>query len=137
MIPVSGVGPSLRRPTGRLFAAATVALALAALGVAACASNPGTSPVATTSVDLPKSYRFDPPAIAVQVGATVTWTNSDNFTHSVQFDGDPAPGTVIGPGESTTHVFDQPGTYAYVCSFHPRDMSGSVVVTAEPGSETP
>ena len=34
-----------------------------------------------------KSYRFDPKRIEVDAGSSVTWTNDDNFTHTVQVDG--------------------------------------------------
>ena len=48
----------------------------------------GTSePVATTKVTMAKSYRFDPKIIEIKAGQTVTWTNEDNFTHTVQVDG--------------------------------------------------
>ena len=112
-------------------------LAFSACALTACASGASATPVATTTVDLPKSYRFQPPAIVVPVGATVTWSNSDNFSHSIQFDGEPGPGAVIAPGESTDRTFASPGTFAYLCAFHSQDMTGSVVVTAAPGSETP
>ena len=103
-------------------------VALAAIGCASSnAGGPNASPVATTSVDLPKSYKFAPAAITVTAGSTVTWTNDDNFTHSVRIEG----GTpmVIKPGEKTTFTFDTPGTFKYDCSFHPQDMKGEVVVT--------
>lgn len=126
------------RLAGALAAAAVMTLSVAACGSqAAGGSAAGASPVATTHVDLPKSYKFAPPAIVVTVGATVTWTNSDNFTHSVQLDGEASPGSVMKPGESTSHTFDQAGTFTYVCAFHPQDMRGSVVVTAASGSENP
>ena len=35
-------------------------------------------------VSMAKSYRFDPKTIEVKAGDTVTWTNNDNFTHTVQ-----------------------------------------------------
>ena len=124
------------RRVAALAVTAVVALSLTACGGSA-AGNQGGDPVATTQVDLPRSYRFQPASIVVAVGSTVTWTNSDNFTHSVQFDGDASPGTVISPGASTTRVFDKPGTYAYICNFHPQDMRGTVEVTAAPGTETP
>jgi plastocyanin len=44
-------------------------------------------PVATTEVAMAKSYRFDPKTIEIDAGETVTWTNEDNFTHTVQVDG--------------------------------------------------
>jgi plastocyanin len=84
------------------------------------------SPVPTTTVDLPKSYRFEPATIVVDVGATVTWTNHDEFTHNVAFDGD-AP-LVMKPGETVTRAFPTVGTFAYLCSLHPREMTGSVGV---------
>jgi plastocyanin len=60
----------------------------------------------------------------------VTWTNSDNFTHSVRFldDGDGEP-LMMKPGEQVTHVFDAAGLFRYDCSLHPNDMSGTVRVT--------
>ena len=109
--------------TAALFAL----LALAAIGCSSSGAAANASPVATTSVDLPKSYKFAPTAITVAPGSTVTWTNDDNFTHSVRIEG----GTpmVIKPGEKTTFTFDKPGTFKYDCSFHPQDMKGEVVVT--------
>jgi plastocyanin len=103
-------------------------LAVVTLLVAACGSGAGaaSSPVATTTVDLPPSYRFVPAAIVVPAGATVTWTNHDNFTHNVAFDG--AEALRMAPGESASRAFETPGTYAYVCSLHPKDMKGTVVV---------
>jgi plastocyanin len=106
-------------------AAALLVLAavLAGCSGGAAASAP---PVATTTVDLPKSYRFAPADIVVPVGATVTWTNHDDFTHNVTF-GEEAAMT-MQPGSSVTRAFPDEGTFAYVCSLHPRDMTGSVTV---------
>ena len=105
------------------------ALAVLTLVLVACGGGTGTtsSPVPTTTVDLPKSYRFDPTAIVVPVGSTVTWTNHDNFTHNVSLAG--AAPLPMAPGESVTHTFTAPGTYPYMCSLHPKDMKGSVLVT--------
>lgn len=108
-----------------------------ALGVAAtillvaCTGGSGgsASPVATSAVDLPPSYKFVPPAITVAVDTTVTWTNSDNFSHTVDIADDPAEPLFMSPGERVTYTFDSPGTFAYVCSLHPNDMTGTVIVT--------
>jgi plastocyanin len=115
--------------TPLLPALAVLALSLVAL-LAACGggANPAASPVETTMVDLPKSYRFDPVAIVVPAGSTVTWTNHDNFSHTVSFEGDAA--LPMAPGESVTRTFETPGQFAYVCSLHPQDMKGSVTVTS-------
>lgn len=106
-------------------------LALVAVGCSGSGSGgaAGASPVATTTVDLPKSYKFAPVAITVTAGSTVTWTNDDNFTHSVRIEG--GGPLVLKPGESVRHTFDAPGTFQYDCSFHPQNMKGSVVVTPD------
>ena len=126
--PAAGIG-SLLRPmpaASALVAALTLVLAVAACGGGTAADGEAT-PVATTTVDLPTSYRFAPVAITVAAGATVTWTNHDNFTHTVALDG--VQPLTMAPGESATHSFTTPGLYPYVCSLHPKDMNGSVLVT--------
>ena len=93
---------------------------------AGCGSSESTAPVATTEVQMAKSYRFDPKAIEIEAGDTVTWTNADNFTHTVQVDGQ--EDHKVERGESVSIAFDTPGTYHYVCTLHKRDMDGEVIV---------
>ncbi len=105
----------------------------AATLVAACASTaPSGSPVATSKVDLPPSYKFVPTAITVAAGTTVTWTNDDHFTHSVQFldGGLPGQPLLMDPGATATFTFTKPGLYHYRCSLHPQNMQGTVQVTS-------
>ena len=106
-------------------------IVLAVLAASCASAGQDASPVPTTTVDLPKSYRFEPAAIVVKAGATVTWTNSDNFTHSVQFTGEASPGLVMAPGERVERAFPTAGTYAYVCAFHAQDMHGTVIVSSD------
>jgi plastocyanin len=108
----------------------TIGLVLVALIGACSSSTAAESPVATSSVDLPASYRFAPEHAAVDRGTTVTWTNRDHFTHSVQFldGGLPTEPLLMEPGEAATFRFDQPGVFRYQCHLHPRDMQGSVTV---------
>ena len=96
------------------------------LFAAGCGSSASTEPVATTEVRMAKSYRFDPKTIEVEAGDTVTWTNDDNFTHTVQVDGQ--EDHKVERGESVSISFDTPGTYHYVCTLHKRDMDGEVIV---------
>jgi plastocyanin len=111
----------------------TLLMALAFGGCAGATGNDSASngPIATTSVDLPPSYRFVPADISVAPGATVTWRNHDNFTHSVAFldGGLPSAPMVMKPGETATFTFSSAGTFHYQCSFHPQNMKGAVVVT--------
>jgi plastocyanin len=87
-------------------------------------------PAKTTTVNLPPSYRFDPVAIQVSAGSTVTWTNNDNFSHSVLLLGGANDVHSMKPGEKATITFDKPGTYDYVCTYHTQNMKGRVVVTS-------
>jgi plastocyanin len=103
---------------------AVVVVALVAAGCAG--SEESTTPVATTEVEMVKSYRFDPKVIEVEAGDTVSWTNEDNFTHTVQVDGQ--EDHEVGKGESVPITFDTPGTYRYVCTLHSQDMDGEVIV---------
>lgn len=102
----------------------TVALLAA---VAGCGGSGGSSePVATTEVAMAKSYRFDPQTIEIEAGQAVTWRNEDNFTHTVEVDGQ--ADHEVEPGESVSITFERPGTYHYVCRLHSRDMDGDVIV---------
>jgi plastocyanin len=114
------------------LAVASLLLGLAAAG---CSGGSGgasaVAPVATTTVDLPPSYRFAPAAISVAAGATVTWTNHDHFSHSVAFldGGLPSQPMEMKPGAAVTFTFATAGAYRYQCSLHPQNMQGTVVVT--------
>ena len=102
-------------------------LAITAVAIAAgCGGSESSEPIATTQVSMAKSYRFDPKVIEVDAGSTVTWTNDDNFTHTVKVDGQ--EDHKVDRGDSVSITFDEPGTYEYVCTLHSRDMHGTVIV---------
>ena len=99
---------------------------LATLVVAAgCGESESSAPVATTEVAMAKSYRFDPKTIEIEANDRVTWTNEDNFTHTVQVDGQ--ADHKVERGESVSISFETPGTYHYVCTLHSQDMDGEVI----------
>jgi plastocyanin len=103
------------------------ALAAAVIFAAGCAgSGESSEPVATTEVQMVKSYRFEPKVIEIKAGDTVTWMNEDNFTHTVEVDGQ--EDHKVEQGESFSIKFDTPGTYHYVCTLHSKDMDGEVIV---------
>ena len=102
------------------------AVAAAAVFVAGCGGSGTSEPVVATEVEMVKSYSFDPKVIEIEAGDTVTWTNEDNFTHTVQVEGQ--EDHEVAKGESVEITFDTPGTYDYVCTLHSQDMDGTVVV---------
>lgn len=114
---------------------ARVAAVVASFLVAGCAGGQDakttkSDAVDTTTVTMPKSYRFEPEAIRVDSGATVTWKNEDNFTHDVSIEtGDDTGEHTVKPGDKVKVTFDEPGTYRYVCRFHEHDMHGTVYVS--------
>ncbi len=121
------IRPDLGR--GLHVSGARVALLLAALALTACSAASSAAPLATSQVDLPPSYKFAPADITVPSGTTVTWTNHDNFTHSVRLIDDGGKVMDMKPGASVSFTFDKPGLHHYDCSFHPQNMKGTVLVT--------
>lgn len=107
-----------------------VPLVVLVVALAGCAgATESVAPVATDAVDLPPSYKFVPENITVTDGTEVTWTNSDNFTHSVRLIDDGNVVLTMAPGESVSFTFEGPGLHRYDCSFHATDMKGTVLVT--------
>lgn len=103
-----------------------ILIVLAGAVLAGCGSSESSEPVATTEVLMPKSYRFEPKTIEVDAGDEVTWRNEDNFTHTVEIEGQ--DDMKVEPGESASFTFAAPGTYEYVCTLHSHDMRGTVIV---------
>jgi plastocyanin len=116
----------MRLERSLLLAAAAGAALVTLLAAVGCGGEQSSEPVATTEVTMAKSYRFDPKTIEIEAGATVTWRNEDNFTHTVQVDGQ--EDHKVERGESVSIAFDGPGTYHYVCTLHEQDMDGEVIV---------
>lgn len=77
-----------------------------------------------------RDMMFTPSQITVTKGGTVTWTNNDNVTHTVEDDlsnvGGPASGE-ISPGGKYSFTFNKTGSFQYHCRIHP-SMRGTIVV---------
>jgi plastocyanin len=111
----------------RRFLLPAAAVLVATMVAAGCGGTGSSEPVATTKVSMAKSYRFDPKTIEIKAGDTVTWTNNDNFTHTVKVDG--REDHKVGRGDSVLITFEKPGSYHYVCTLHSKAMDGTVIVT--------
>lgn len=74
------------------------------------------------------NFAFNPGAITVKAGDTITWTNQDGVPHTATAnDSDLLQTGAIAPGESVSQVFDTPGTIEYHCEFH-ANMTGTITV---------
>jgi plastocyanin len=73
------------------------------------------------------NFFFGPPTLTVPIGATVTWTNSDDIPHTAVSTGGVFKSKVMDTDEKFSYTFTKPGTYPYYCTIHPR-MTGQVVV---------
>jgi plastocyanin len=78
-----------------------------------------------------KAFNFEPKALKVEAGATVTWTNTDPEPHTVIDKGGRFRSAALDTGDSFAFTFKDPGTYTYFCSLHPH-MVGTVEVTPKP-----
>jgi plastocyanin len=86
------------------------------------------NPSTTRDVWVYDNY-FSPATIMVPAGTTVRWINYGYHEHSVASgsgDWDSGP---LRRGAEFSLTFSKPGTYAYTCRYHPRQMTAKVVVT--------
>ena len=86
---------------------------------------------AVTIVD----FAFDPTAITVHSGDTVTWSNTGTAEEGHNVIGDGLNSPVLHTGGTYSFTFKTPGTYSYACTIHP-DMKGSVQVLARASSSS-
>jgi plastocyanin len=75
------------------------------------------------------NFKYVPDTLTVPAGTRVTWTNHDDMPHTVTSTGTPKvlDSEALDTDDQFSHVFAEPGTYAYVCTVHPK-MSGRVIV---------
>ena len=127
-------------PFDRLHPRVTALLAAGVLtiGGAACGSSaPTTSNATTAGKAAPAAaaarvrivgFAFQPMAVTVKVGGTVTWVQVDSVGHSVESDTGAWPTSkVLMPGQTFSHTFARAGTFAYICGVHTY-MKGTVTV---------
>jgi plastocyanin len=79
-----------------------------------------------------RDFAFQPAAVTVRVGDTVTWTNRDDVIHTVQWSGG-SESPDLENGESYSRTFTGTGVFPYICGPHPF-MTGSVRVLAAGGT---
>jgi uncharacterized surface anchored protein len=74
-------------------------------------------------------YSFSPKSITVHAGDKVTWKNDGKAPEGHTATGKGFDSGILHTGQTYSHVFSQPGNFAYVCTLHPF-MKGTVTVLA-------
>ena len=79
----------------------------------------------------PNSTGYSPSTITVVIGVnnTVEWVNNDTAPHTVTATDHSFDSGNLNPGDTWTYTFTKPGTYTYVCTYHPW-MKGTVIVVS-------
>jgi plastocyanin len=100
-----------------------VLLLVGAIGAGAAA--PGAAdPTAQITIE---HFQFQPSALTVPAGTTVTWVNHDSDTHTVTSPTGAFGSPALETDDTFSFTFNAPGTYAYFCALHPH-MKSTVVV---------
>jgi plastocyanin len=120
------------RPVSRRVASRRVASGLTGHVTAHLAGDPG-----VTIAD----FHFSPASTTIHAGDTITWSNSGPSSHTATASNGAFNTGILKKGQSASHTFTQPGTFAYACQIHPF-MHGTIIVLAStsatsPGSTTP
>lgn len=99
---------------------------------AAPAAQPPDAPANTVVMG---DYSYTPSMLVVTAGTPITFRNDGKIEHTVaDVDGkgeirsefiEPTP---LATGQTQTVTIDEPGTYRYICTFHPTLMDGTIVV---------
>ncbi len=101
-------------------------LAVAAItSIAATLIQPVMAEGQTHRIDM-KSVDYVPAQVTVRVGDTLEWNNSDIVAHTAtskeaEFD------VNVLPKRKGSTVVKRPGTFSYICRYHP-NMKGQIVV---------
>lgn len=93
-------------------------------------SSSGSTVMMTTGSSNP--FAFSPTTLTIKTGTTVVWKNTTSAPHTVTSDDgksfDSGTSNPIAPQSGTySFTFNQPGTYAYHCTFHPY-MKATIIV---------
>jgi plastocyanin len=89
-----------------------------------------TSAAAAENIIVIKKFMFNPMDVTVPAGTDVTWENQDGEPHTVVSLAGDFRSQALDEKDKFSHRFDQPGTYKYICSIHPR-MVGTITVVAK------
>jgi len=84
---------------------------------------------ATTTTASIVDFSFQPGALEVSAGTSITWSNDDGVGHTVTAVDGAFDSGVLTVADTFSQTFDQEGTFEYFCAIHPQ-MRGTVTVAA-------
>lgn len=88
----------------------------------------GAGPTAPTGTSVTMAgSRFAPSTLTIASGDTVRWFNDDALPHTVSAGDGAWDSGNLAPGQAFERRFDEPGSYAYLCRYHP-GMVGTIAV---------
>ena len=73
------------------------------------------------------NFAFQPDAVMVATGTTVTFANQDSAPHTATSTSGAFDTGRLSRGSTAALTFSAPGTYDYFCAVHP-NMKGRIVV---------
>ena len=83
-----------------------------------------------STVVIVKNFAFEPTAVTIKAGTSVTWLNcaeQDEPDHTTSADEGAWSSPLLAPGASFTQAFPQAGSFSYHCEPHPF-MTGTIIV---------
>jgi len=81
---------------------------------------------ATNEVNI-DNFMFTPMELTIAPGTQVTWVNKDDVPHTVVSVEHKFKSKALDTDEMFSFTFQDPGTYEYFCSVHPK-MTGKIIV---------
>lgn len=119
-----------------LVSIAATALLVGAAGCSSSSDTPGGSsnteepsssaPAGESAVIDIEGFEFSGPE-SVAPGTTITVNNKDSSAHTVTADGGEFDVQIGGAATVTFKAPSEPGSYSYICTYHP-SMTGTLVV---------
>lgn len=92
------------------------------------ASQAATTPATRKPVRVAISnFAYTPTTITIHARTKITWINHDSTAHTATAADHAFDSGTINPGASRSITVTKPGTYQYICSFHPF-MHGTIIV---------
>jgi plastocyanin len=99
---------------------------MVAAALAGCGSSSGNSRTSATGIEV-ADFSFSPGQTTIEAGQTVTWTNEGQVEHTIKGRGF-FSSKALANGQTFSHRFAKAGRFPYLCTLHPSQMRGTVVV---------